>query len=135
MSVAFRVVALLLVVSFLAAGPFAPLVAAQQPAQPDTFKETMKDQPATREGEVQMGDRFNKVFAGVATGFLVPGRVITCTIGTGVSMIVLLLTFGTQYRAAAGVLNEGCGGKWIVKPEDIASASNPPIMGPGDKRY
>lgn len=122
MSVAFRVIAVSLMVTFLAAGPGAPLVAAQQPAPPDTFKETMADQPA-REGEVRFDDTFYEVAAGVATGFLVPGRVLTCAMGGSISLLVLVLTFGTQYRAATGVLEEGCGGKWVVKAEDLAPTS------------
>ncbi len=122
MSVAFRVIAVSLMVTFLAAGPCAPLVAAQQPA----------DQSA-RDGEVRFNDTFYEVAAGVATGVLVPGRVLTCAMGSGISLLVLLLTFGTQYRAATGVLQEGCGGKWVVKAEDLAP-TNPSPMSPSDKR-
>ena len=29
------------------------------------------------------------------------------------------MTFGTQYRAAGAVFREGCGGKWIIGPDDF----------------
>jgi hypothetical protein len=57
--------------------------------------------------------------------FYVPGKVITCTAGTVVSTVVLLLTFGTGYRAAGRVMDEGCGGSWIVTPEHLSGKIPP----------
>lgn len=131
-----RVVAVSLVVSFLA-GPLAPLASAQQPTppQPDVFKETMKasEPPVARGDDVRLDETFYDITAGVMTGFLVPGRAITCAAGGGVSILVLLLTFGSAYKAATRVLEEGCGGKWIVRGEDLMP-DRPPIMPPADKR-
>ena len=57
----------------------------------------------------------------VGAGFLnviyVPGKAIICTAGTLTSVLVMLLTFGSGYRAATGVFNEGCGGDWVLTPE------------------
>ena len=51
--------------------------------------------------------------------FLIPGRAITCTLGAGLGVVVLALTFGTGYKTAAGAFDEGCGGKWIVTGDDL----------------
>src|SRR2546426_10606724 len=70
----------------------------------------------------------------VGAGFLniiyVPGKAIICTAGTLTSVLVMLLTFGSGYRAATGVFNEGCGGGWIFPPEHV-SGQIPCPRGPG----
>src|SRR5712692_5691341 len=47
----------------------------------------------------------------VGTGFLnvvyVPGKAILCGVGTAGSALLMLLTFGSAYRAAADLFNEG----------------------------
>ena len=97
-----------------APAPVAPPPTAQ-PAQPDLFQEALKAQ--TR-GE---GAKAGLYAAGavVTNIFLVPGRVITCTLGAGLGVAVLAVTFGTGYKAAAGAFDEGCGGKWIVSGDDL----------------
>ncbi|HEV8530791.1 MAG TPA: hypothetical protein VGT00_05210 [Methylomirabilota bacterium] len=71
----------------------------------------------------------------VAAGFLnviyVPGKAIICATGTLTSVLVMLLTFGSAYRAATGVFNEGCGGDWVLTPEHVSGQ----IPGPGDAGY
>ena len=71
----------------------------------------------------------------VGAGFLnviyVPGKAIICTAGTLTSVIVMLLSFGSGYRAATGVFNEGCGGDWVLTPEHVSGQ----IPGPGDAGY
>ena len=56
--------------------------------------------------------------------FHVPGRAITCTLGGLTAGAVLLLTLGSAYRAASGVMHEGCGGKWIVTGDDLRPESD-----------
>jgi hypothetical protein len=71
----------------------------------------------------------------VGAGFLnviyVPGKAIICTAGALTSVVVMLLTFGSAYRAATGVFNEGCGGDWVLTPEHVSGQ----IPGPGDAGY
>ncbi len=144
MTVGARVVALSLAMSLLA-GPLAPFASAQHPAQPqpqpDVFKETMKGpdgpsvSPVTRGEDVTFNETFYDVTAGVMTAFLIPGRAITCVTGGVVSAIVMVLTLGTAYRAATGVISEGCGGKWIVHGEDLQpTGGRVPIVHPGDRK-
>jgi hypothetical protein len=149
MTTAIRLVTLTLVLSLTAGGPLAPALAQQpappppavepappvqpapavqpvppvQPAppvepapavQPDLFPERMK---TTRNAE-RHAVAYN-VGAGIANVFLVPGRVITCALGSAVGIVVLAITLGSGYRAAAAVGEEGCGGKWIVTGEDL----------------
>jgi hypothetical protein len=111
-----RVVSALLV-ALLLSGLLASTVAAQQPAQPpapDLFQETLKaDEGAGRhDGAYSAG-------AVVTNVFLVPGRAITCVLGSVVGVVVLGATLGSGYRAASTVVHEGCGGKWVVTGEDL----------------
>jgi hypothetical protein len=127
MSTAIRLLTLILIVSLMVGGPLAPALA-QQPMQsappappPDLFQETLK---ASRAGERGPGgpDRTPVVYslgAGVVNLFLIPGHTITCVLGAGVGVVLLALTLGSGYKAAAGAADEGCGGKWVVTGEDL----------------
>jgi len=147
MTTMIRLVTLTLILSLTAGGPLAPALAqqpaqpaesAQQPTppapagqpaepaqpappapaapmgQPDLFQERMKVQrtPERHEAAYNVG-------AGVANAFLIPGRAITCVLGTAVGIAVLAVTLGSGYKAAAAVGEEGCGGKWVVTGEDL----------------
>jgi hypothetical protein len=96
------------------AKPMAPTPVVQ-PAQPDLFQEQLKSQQAS-------ADRKQALYeagAVVTNVFLVPGRVITCALGTTLGILVLAATFGTGYKTAAGAFDEGCGGKWVVNGDDL----------------
>jgi hypothetical protein len=97
------------------APPPMPPAAASQPAQPDLFQETLK-------AEQRRAERKHGMYtagAVVTNVFLVPGRAITCALGATLGVLVLAATFGTQYKTAAGAMDEGCGGKWIVNGDDL----------------
>lgn len=155
MTVVRRLVVLAVVLSLALSGPFAPIARAQQPSappgqpfapgQPDLVKEALKapgqpvpsgfasyqappiSQPEARRPSEnrQLDEGFYSTFAGVATAFLVPGRAMTCALGGLVSFGVLVLTLGSGYRAATRVIEEGCGGKWVVNAEDLRPARSP----------
>ena len=101
----------------LLAGPLVPIAGAQQPAQPpapDLFQETLK---AQRDEERSKGTYDAGAVA--VNIFLVPGRAITCVVGSAVGIAFLAATFGTGYRAASAAFHEGCGGKWVVTGDDL----------------
>jgi len=107
--------------TLLLAGPLAPIAGAQQPAQPptqapapDLFQETLK---AQRDEERSKGAYDAGAVA--VNVFLVPGRAITCVVGSAVGIVFLAATFGTGYRAASAAFHEGCGGKWVVTGDDL----------------
>jgi len=120
-----RLISALLVVALLG-GPLASLAGAQQPAPPpappaptqppapDLFQEQLKSERPVSEpsGAYQAG-------AVVTNIFYVPGRAITCSLAAVLGVGVLALTLGTQYRAASDVWREGCGGRWVVGPDDL----------------
>jgi hypothetical protein len=58
--------------------------------------------------------------------FRVPGKTVLCGLGSVGAGALMVLTFGTQYRAAGSVLREGCGGKWVVGPSDLDRDVDPP---------
>ena len=65
------------------------------------------------------------VAAGMMNVIYVPGKAIICTVGVVASVSVLLVTFGSGYRAAKSVFNEGCGGDWILTPEHLSGKIQP----------
>ena len=98
-----------LVVALIAPGTLVPLTASAQ-AQPAA--------PARPAADYEG-------WAVAASFFSVPGRAIICTVGGVTSVAVMLLTFGTAYGAAKSVLEEGCGGQWVVTAEDLRRANEP----------
>ena len=95
--------------------PAPPPPPTAQPSQPDLFQEALKSEAraaGAKQGLYEAG-------AVLTNFFLVPGRVITCTLGAGVGIVVLAITLGTGYKTAAGAFDEGCGGKWIVTGDDL----------------
>jgi hypothetical protein len=61
----------------------------------------------------------------------VPGKAIICTAGALTSALVMLLTFGSGYRAARGVFLEGCSAPWALTADHVSGK----IPGPGDAGY
>jgi hypothetical protein len=133
MTLAVRAVAIVVLAALFAGGPLLPLAHAQQPTppavpppapQPGIFQETPKTPDQTQEalkpGEPSALDPVvYDVAAGVATAFLIPGRTVTCVLGSAFGLTFLALTFGTGYRWAMGAVEEGCGGKWVVRGTDL----------------
>jgi len=70
-----------------------------------------------------------------AAGFMnvvyVPGKAIICTAGVVTSTVLLLLTFGSAYRQARGVFQEGCSSPWVLTADHVSGK----IPGPGDPGY
>jgi glucose/arabinose dehydrogenase len=97
--------------------PPAPPAATTPPIRstPDFFQEQMKEQQAS----AQRKQVLYEAGAVVTNVFLIPGRAITCALGTGLGVVVLAITFGTGYKTAAGAFDEGCGGKWVVNGDDL----------------
>ncbi len=145
-----------LVAVMLIAGPIMPIVAWAQmqqetqqvpppppPPAPDTRLEpSMSDRQPTPMPYSNLPPAVDPITSNeptdadrVGAGFLnvvyIPGKAIICTAGTVTSVVVMLLTFGSAYRAAAGVFNEGCGGDWVLTPEHVSGK----IPGPGDPGY
>jgi len=70
-------------------------------------------------GEGGMRDVPYKVGAGVATVINIPLRGAICVLGTGVGLFVMIISFGSGYRAATRVVEEGCGGPWLITPAHL----------------
>jgi hypothetical protein len=128
-----RCLTLLIVASFALAGPLAPLAHAQavqpapaqpgQPAPPDLFQETLKAQ--------RTSDRSQGLYAteaAVVNVVRVPGKVVTCAAGAAIGIVLLVFTLGSGYRASAAITDEGCGGKWILKGDDLRPEGPAPMV-------
>ena len=96
------------------AAPPQPAVPPPPPVQPDLFQEKLKAERSSGRGQ-----GFYTAEAVVVNIFLVPGRVITCAAGGIVGVTILAVSLGTGYRPASYMFQEGCGGKWIVKGDDL----------------
>jgi hypothetical protein len=121
-----RLVAAAVALTVTLAGPLAPYSVAQQPSQqapspsrPELFQEQLKAVP-----DAERNRGLYTAGAVAVNVFHVPGRAITCTLGGLTAGAVLLLTLGSAYRAASGVMHEGCGGKWIVTGDDLRPESD-----------
>ncbi len=112
----FRSLSIGLAMALLLTGPLAPAAWAQQPQQPMLYEEAMK---ATKAAEPGLA---HEMGAAVVTMVHVPGKVALCALGTGVGLLALSITLGSGYRTAARLMNEGCGGPWVVTAKDIKAA-------------
>ena len=132
MKVAFRAVAVSVMLSLAWAGPLAPLAAAQQPAPPPAaappppgpiniapppqmFQQEVK--PVEEKRDIDAYD----VGAVAMTALGLPLKVGLCALGGALGVILFAATFASRPDAVAGVVDEGCGGKakWIVRGSDI----------------
>ena len=71
------------------------------------------------------------IAAGLLNVVYVPGKVIVCTAGVLTSTLLMLVTFGSSYRAARGVFLEGCSAPWALTAAYVSGK----IPGPGDPGY
>ena len=142
-----------LVAALFVAGPLAPMTAlAQMPVPPPppaapvepalTSQKPGQERVPVDPVETMMLPAVEPITshdptAGDATaaGFMnvvyVPGKAIICTAGVLTSTLVMLLTFGSGYRAARGVFLEGCSSPWVLTADHVSGK----IPGPGDPGY
>jgi hypothetical protein len=106
-----RTIATLLILVLAGAGPFQPLVAAQQPT---TVPATEPVPPRPSRGI----DGYD-VAAPVVTVLKAPLNVGLCALGTGLAVVAFALTLGSGYRASARAVEEGCRGPWLIRGEDL----------------
>lgn len=125
-----------LVTALFVSGPLAPMAAFAQTPQPgqervpvDPVEQMLMPsvEPITSK-DPTAGD---SVAAGFMNVVYVPGKVIICTAGTLTSTVLMLLTFGSAYRAARGVFLEGCSAPWALTADYVSGK----IPGPGDPGY
>jgi hypothetical protein len=137
MRMAYRAVAVSVMLSLAWAGPLASFAAAQQPpppaapapaapppppppppagAQPQMFQEDVKPEPPA-----PAGADFYDVGAVAITAFSLPLKAGICLFGLAAGTIITAMTFGTSPNASAQIVSEGCGGKspWIVRGSDL----------------
>ena len=111
------------------AGPLAPLTAtAQTPMPPSPPSPGAPGPIVSPPFEPPQGAKVGAAFLNVV---YVPGKAILCGTGTIASTLLMLLTFGNAYRAAATLFAEGCSGPWTSRPTTW-SAEHPLRTGPTD---
>ena len=125
-----------LVAALFVSGPLAPMAALAQAPQPgqervpvDPVEQMLMPtvEPITGK-DPTAGDA---VAAGFMNVVYVPGKAIICTAGVLTSTALMLLTFGSAYRAARGVFLEGCSAPWALTADYVSGK----IPGPGDPGY
>jgi hypothetical protein len=107
----------------LVAGPLSTLASAQQappPPSPQVQTSTSPPAPAEirHERRVRRTDGYD-VGAGVMTVLKVPFNVVLCGLGVVAGSVLFAATLGSAHRATAAVFEEGCGGPWVVRGDDI----------------
>lgn len=125
-----------LVAALFVSGPLAPMAAFAQAPQTDQERVPVDPvekmlmpsvEPITSKDPTD-GDA---TAAGFMNVVYVPGKAIICTAGVVTSTLVMLLTFGSGYRAARGVFLEGCSAPWVLTADHVSGK----IPGPGDPGY
>jgi hypothetical protein len=137
-----------LVAALLASGPLAPMAAFAQTSQAAPLEPAVTSQKPGQERvpvdpvETMMMPSVEPITSkdptdgdATAAGFMnvvyVPGKAIVCTAGVLTSTLVMLLTFGSAYRAARDVFLEGCSSPWVLTADHVSGK----IPGPGDAGY
>jgi hypothetical protein len=134
-----------LVAALFVSGPLAPMAVfaqTQQTAPPVEAPLTSQERVPIDPVEKMMAPSVDPITNNdptrgdaIAAGFLnvvyVPGKAIICTAGVLTSTALMLLTFGSAYRAAHGVFNEGCSAPWALTADYVSGR----IPGPGDPGY
>ena len=107
----------------LAAGPLGPMAAVAQTTSATAPLQPMQSMQPESVGEsvTRPPGTGAKIGAGVLNVVYLPGKVITCTAGTLVAGAFMLATFGSAYREATSFFKEGCGGAWLLTPEQVAA--------------
>jgi hypothetical protein len=149
-------IAAVLVVALLSMGPLAPMAHAQMqppapmqpatpvpPVAPDLTNQIPGQEvhpvdppesmlpPSTEPVTNQEPTSGDATAASIMNVVYVPGKAIICTAGVVTSTILLLLTFGSAYRQARGVFQEGCSSPWALTADHVSGK----IPGPGDPGY
>jgi hypothetical protein len=112
-----KVMSLVLAVTLALSGPVTALAQSRgSGAAPAMPAETPQ---AAEADKSEAGETAYRVGAGVATVINIPMRGALCIMGGGFGLAVLVITFGSGYRAAARVAEEGCGGPWVITAEHL----------------
>jgi len=114
--------------ALLAGSSLAPLAANAQMQPPPPPPGTPPPPPPVFVSGPYQPTQGDRVGAGFLNVVYVPGKAIVCSLGAVASAGLMLLTFGSAYHASVDLFNEGCGGKWVLSPYDVA-ARRPPEDG------
>jgi hypothetical protein len=121
-------VSIVVVAALLAGSSLVPLTANAQMQPPPPPPGSPPPPPPVFVTGPYQPTRGDRVGAGFLNVVYVPGKAILCSFGAVASAGLMLLTFGNAYHASVELFNEGCGGKWVLSPYDVA-AKRPPEEG------
>ncbi|MCI0545914.1 MAG: hypothetical protein L0027_01365 [Candidatus Rokubacteria bacterium] len=107
-----RCLSVVLALALALTGPLAPLPAFAQASQlPFTYEDPVRSTEPTSA---------DAVGAGFLNILYVPGKAILCGLGTIAATGLMLLTFGSAYRPAVQVFQDGCHGQWVLTAENVS---------------
>ena len=110
-----RWLSIILVVVLLLTGLSGPVAWAQQSPQLEYYSPPVQIE--------ESGGPAYGVGAGVATFVTIPMRAATCVLGGIVGFTILVMTFGSGYRAAMAAAEEGCQSPWIITDDEMRAPS------------
>ena len=131
-----RLMALVVAVTLLAAGPLSPALAqpAAPPPPPAPNVESTETMSAYDQPQRSGTDAYD-VAAGAFTVLKAPLHALLCATGVALSIGFFAITFGDE-RLATETVKEGCGGPWRTRGEDIRpDESRSTMYGGLGKRY
>jgi len=131
-----RLIALVVAVTLLAAGPLSPVLAqpAAPPPPPAPVVESTETMSALDQPQRSRTDAYD-VAAGAFTAAKAPLHALLCVTSVALSIGFFAVTFGDE-RLATETVSEGCGGSWRTRGEDIRpDASRSTTYGGLGKRY
>ena len=110
----------------IAAPLLASVAVAQTPPPPPPPPPAVFQAPGPLPSQPVEPTQGAKVGAQFLNVVYVPGKAILCGLGATASAALMLVTFGSGYRPAIALYNEGCGGRWVLTPYDVMGRSGPP---------
>ena len=91
------------------------LIAALSLCGPASFTAWAQSPPPAQQ-EPGAGETAAAVFSNF---FYIPGKAMVCGTTGLIWVSIMALTFGHLYNDAAHFVRSGCGGKWLVRGEDM----------------
>ena len=121
-----RLIAPWLAVALLVAGPLQPLASAQapQPAPAATQPAPPPPDDSRIEPTPRGADAYD-VGAGVLTVLKAPFNVVRCVLGGAVGLSLFVATVGSGHRVATRAVEQGCGGPWVIRGDDLRPEDGP----------
>ncbi len=66
----------------------------------------------------------DRLGAGVADAWYVPGKALACGGAALLSAVTMTVTFGLEYETASQIMHGGCSGPWLASPQVVRNGGS-----------